>query len=117
MDSEKVRYLSREQRAHYLVKADERGLLCWAKNGERIDTTTEFKDSENGIVEIDDEEVDGVPPGDEAPLVRTNTDSSNTFSTPSASSVSSDLSGTERADRYINDKTGLRRSSSSHLKR
>src|SRR5271163_3342523 len=52
LDSEKVRYLTREQRANYLVKVDEEGLLRWAKNGEKIDTTTEFKDSDEGIVPL-----------------------------------------------------------------
>ncbi|KAK9425505.1 putative IQ domain-containing protein IQM6 [Seiridium unicorne] len=55
LDRERVRYLSREERQHYLVKVDAEGRLCWAKNGVRIDTTEQWKDSINGIVPIDDE--------------------------------------------------------------
>lgn len=55
LDRERVRYLSREERQHYLVKVDSEGRLCWAKNGIRIDTTEEWKDSINGIVPMDDQ--------------------------------------------------------------
>jgi len=107
LDSEKVRYLSREQRANYLVKVDDNGLLRWAKNDEKIDTTTEFKDSKTGIAKIDEEEADEVPPGEEGPpLERSSTDSSDSSV---ASSDSSAISGTERAGRYVNDETGLRK--------
>ena len=54
LDREQVRYLSREERLHYLVKVDGEGRLCWAKNGERIDTTDEWRDSIHGIVRRDD---------------------------------------------------------------
>lgn len=54
LDKEQVRYLSREERLQYLVKVDDEGRLCWAKNGERISTNVEFKDSVNGIVPKDD---------------------------------------------------------------
>lgn len=50
LDRECVRYLSREERMAYLVKVDSDGRLCWAKNGQRIDTTTEYADSKHGIV-------------------------------------------------------------------
>ena len=36
------------------VEIDDEGKLCWAKNGERISTTVEYKDSVNGIVPKDD---------------------------------------------------------------
>ncbi|KAL0636183.1 hypothetical protein Q9L58_004857 [Maublancomyces gigas] len=55
LDSECVRYLSREERQSYLVKIDHSGRLCWAKNGECIDTTTKYHDSPTGIVLIDSE--------------------------------------------------------------
>lgn len=55
LEREQVRYLSREERQHYLVKVDAEGRLCWAKNGARIDTTEQFKDSIHGIVPADDE--------------------------------------------------------------
>ncbi|KAG5980510.1 hypothetical protein E4U55_003949 [Claviceps digitariae] len=51
---EQVRYLSREERQYYLVRSDAEGRLCWAKNGARIDTTEQFKDSIHGIVPVDD---------------------------------------------------------------
>jgi len=54
LDRERVRYLNREERQHYLVKVDNDGRLVWAKNGVRIDTTEEWKDSIHGIVPADD---------------------------------------------------------------
>ncbi|KAJ6782178.1 hypothetical protein PWT90_03610 [Aphanocladium album] len=54
LEREQVRYLSREERQYYLVKVDADGRLCWAKNGARIDTTVQFKDSIHGIVPADD---------------------------------------------------------------
>ncbi|KAI9680085.1 MAG: hypothetical protein M1817_005101 [Caeruleum heppii] len=48
LEREQVRYLSREERQHYLVEVDKDGRLCWAKNGERIDTSVRFRDSVNG---------------------------------------------------------------------
>lgn len=54
LDREQVRYLSREERQHYLVQVDAEGRLCWAKNGKRIDTTEQWKDSIHGIVLVDD---------------------------------------------------------------
>ena len=54
LDREKVRYLSKEERQYYLVKADDAGRLCWVKNNARVDTTEKFKDSIHGIVPVDD---------------------------------------------------------------
>lgn len=54
LDREQVRYLSREERQHYLVKVDVEGRLVWAKNGMRIDTTENWKDSIHGVVPADD---------------------------------------------------------------
>ncbi|RYP85309.1 hypothetical protein DL770_005055 [Monosporascus sp. CRB-9-2] len=54
LDREQVRYLSREERQYYLVSVDGEGRLVWAKNGVRIDTTEEWKDSIYGIVPVDD---------------------------------------------------------------
>lgn len=54
LDRECVRYLNREERQHYLVKVDREGRLVWAKNGIRIDTTEEWKDSIHGIVPAHD---------------------------------------------------------------
>ena len=60
LEAEQVRYLSREERQNYLVKVDKEGCLCWAKNGERITTSTDYKDSVDGIVPINDQTQ---PPG------------------------------------------------------
>ena len=49
-----LRYLSKEERKKYLVIVDEEGLLCWAKNGERITTSPGFRDSMDGIVPVSD---------------------------------------------------------------
>ncbi|KPM45959.1 hypothetical protein AK830_g659 [Neonectria ditissima] len=54
LEREQVRYLSREERQHYLVDVDAEGRLCWAKNGKRIDTTEDYKDSIHGVVPSDD---------------------------------------------------------------
>lgn len=54
LDREQVRYLSRAERQYYLVQVDSQGRLCWTKNGARIDTTEQYKDSIHGIVPADD---------------------------------------------------------------
>ncbi|PHH75519.1 hypothetical protein CDD80_2316 [Ophiocordyceps camponoti-rufipedis] len=54
LEREQVRYLSREERQYYLVVVDVDGRLCWARNGDHIDTTERFKDSAHGIVPADD---------------------------------------------------------------
>lgn len=54
LDREQVRYLSREERQYYLVKVDVEGRLVWAKDGVRIDTTENWKDSIHGVVPLDD---------------------------------------------------------------
>ena len=61
LDKEQVRYLSREERMNYLVMVDEEGRLCWKRNGIRIDTTTEWRDSVNGIVPVEDEAPEFAP--------------------------------------------------------
>lgn len=38
----------------YLVKIDKEGRMCWVKNGERISTSMDYKDSVDGIVPKDD---------------------------------------------------------------
>ena len=51
LDTEQVRYLSREERLHYMVRIDADGLLRWVKNGELVWTKDElYKDSIQGIV-------------------------------------------------------------------
>jgi len=104
LDSEKVRYLTREQRANYLAKVDKKGLLRWAKNDKKIDTTIEFKDSEEGIVPVGDTDAEGVPPGEE-----TSGKPSSEYHDTSSTSSSSAVSGTERADKYVNDQSGIKK--------
>ena len=55
LDTECVRYLSREERQKYLVSIDNQGRFIWAKNGQPITSSPEFKDSIDGIVPVDDE--------------------------------------------------------------
>lgn len=66
LDREQVRYLSKEERLDYLVKIDNEGRLCWAKNGARIDTTEKYKDSIHGIVPDTDATVPWAPIKEEA---------------------------------------------------
>jgi len=47
-------------------KVDDKGLLRWAKNDEKLDDDT-VKDSEKGIAKIDDEEAHEVPLWEEGP--------------------------------------------------
>lgn len=54
LEKEQVRYLSREERMKYLVKIGKDGRLCWARDGTRISTTRDYKDSINGIVPVND---------------------------------------------------------------
>ena len=55
LEREKVRYLSREERMSYQVQIDKQGRLRWKRNGVRIDTTEEWRDSIHGIVPKEDE--------------------------------------------------------------
>jgi hypothetical protein len=54
LDTELVRYLSREERQKYLVHIDEMGRFVFSKNGIPVTTAPGFKDSINGIVRHDD---------------------------------------------------------------
>ncbi|KAK5112506.1 hypothetical protein LTR62_004263 [Meristemomyces frigidus] len=54
LDTEMVRYLSRDERRKYLVRIDSQGGFVWAKDGRLITTSMEWKDSINGIVPVDD---------------------------------------------------------------
>ncbi|PQE22590.1 IQ calmodulin-binding motif protein [Rutstroemia sp. NJR-2017a BVV2] len=86
LDRERVRYLSKEERLDYLVKIDSDGRLCWAKNGARIDTTSEYRDSIHGIVPVDD------PSPPYAPLDNEAAKSSSSLSSSSSSSSSESAS-------------------------
>lgn len=54
LDRDEVRYLSREERLRYLVKIDKQGRLRYAKNNQLVMTTTDFRDSLDGIVPVKD---------------------------------------------------------------
>nr|OQO15586.1 hypothetical protein B0A51_18625 [Rachicladosporium sp. CCFEE 5018] len=53
LDSEFVRYLSREERTKYLIRIDGEGRFVFDKNGELVTTSMEFRDSIDGIVSIE----------------------------------------------------------------
>ena len=94
LDSQQVRYLSREDRFNYLVEVDADGLLRWAKNNEKVWTKDElFKDSIKGIV----------PANDPTPAFKSNEPVSEDWSSssvdPSSSNASvSSSSSTSSAD-------------------
>jgi hypothetical protein len=92
LDRERVRYLSKEERMDYLVKIDKEGRLVWAKNGARIDTTEQYKDSIHGIVPADDQTPAYTPAGGEA--------ATGLQDHSSRSSSSSHRSSEDRADAY-----------------
>lgn len=104
LEREQVRYLSREERLNYLVKFDKEGRLCWAKNGERINTTTEYKDSVNGIVPVDDDTPAYGPNGQllhdgQSKNFRHSRSSSISSSSSSSSGEHSDVEG----EHYVNE--------------
>ncbi|KAL9018991.1 MAG: hypothetical protein Q9185_003733 [Variospora sp. 1 TL-2023] len=55
LDSMRVRYLGREERVNYAVEVDGQGKLCWKRNGLRVHTTEQWRDSVKGIVRVEDE--------------------------------------------------------------
>ncbi|KAL8708293.1 MAG: hypothetical protein Q9220_006768 [cf. Caloplaca sp. 1 TL-2023] len=55
LDNMKVRYLGREERINYAVEVDPKGKLCWKRNGVRLNTNEEWRDSIKGIVRIEDD--------------------------------------------------------------
>ncbi|GAB1517463.1 hypothetical protein RhiXN_01813 [Rhizoctonia solani] len=62
LENERIVYLSREQRANYLVRIDDQGLLRWARNNELVDTrSNRWKDAGDGrgIVPLTAEEMRG----------------------------------------------------------
>ncbi|KAI1605551.1 hypothetical protein PtrCC142_002263 [Pyrenophora tritici-repentis] len=103
LDTERVRYLSREERLNYLVTIDHEGRLCWAKNGNRINTTLEYKDSINSIVPVDDD----TPAY--GPKAKLHSGQSKTFrrssmiSLSSSSSISESDAEAEEAEHYVNE--------------
>ncbi|KAJ4296263.1 hypothetical protein N0V90_006308 [Kalmusia sp. IMI 367209] len=107
LEKEQVRYLSREERMQYLVKVDNEGRLCWAKNGERISTTIEYKDSVNGIVPKDDSTPAYAPAGklDNGPNRPRSASSS--CSSSSSSVEHSDVEGEHYVNHELQQSKGL----------
>ncbi|KAJ4319418.1 hypothetical protein N0V94_003922 [Neodidymelliopsis sp. IMI 364377] len=108
LEKEQVRYLSREERLNYMVTIDNEGRLCWAKNGERINTTTEYKDSVNGIVPVDDATPAYGPNGQllhdgQSKNFRHSRRSSSISSSPSSSSSSSAEHSDVEGEHYVNE--------------
>ena len=104
LEKEQVRYLSREERLNYMVQIDNEGRLCWAKNGERINTTTEYKDSVNGIVPVEDDTPAYGPNGQllhdgQTKNFRQSRSSSLSSSSSSSSAEHSDVEG----EHYVNE--------------
>ncbi|KAL9113343.1 MAG: hypothetical protein Q9227_002384 [Pyrenula ochraceoflavens] len=96
LDTEQVRYLSKEERMKYLVTVDAEGRLCWAKNGQRITTSDLlYHDSIQGIVEK----------GDPTPTFKSNTSPTSDSSEDSSdSSEELDSSAEEiEASHYVNE--------------
>ena len=95
LDREQVRYLSREERLDYLAPVDKEGRLCWKRNGQRIDTSTNWKDSVHGIVPVGDTAPGYSPATAEAAR---SSDSSGEDSSDEDDSGGADA----RKDRYVN---------------
>lgn len=98
LDREQVRYLSREERINYLTTVDKEGRICWKRNGIRIDTSVEWKDSIHGIVPVEDSTPGYTPAAAEAAPSTPHGDSSGDDDNTS----DSDESGARR-DRYVNN--------------
>lgn len=90
-----MRYLSREERLHYLATVDKEGKLCWKRNGERINTSVKWKDSVHGIVPVGDTTPGYTPASAEAAR---SSDSSGDDSSDEGHSSGADA----RKDRYVN---------------
>ncbi|OLL23221.1 IQ domain-containing protein IQM5 [Neolecta irregularis DAH-3] len=88
LDSEQIRYLTKEERLSYLV-CIQNGLLLWAKNDEKITTSTCYKDSKQGIVHQDVPDLEN----DDSHLL--------SLSLSSTTSSGSDI----REDRYVDSRS------------
>lgn len=101
LEKEQVRYLTREERMQYQVQTDKEGRFCWAKNGERITTSTDFKDSVDGIVPKDDSTPAYKPGG------RIGSLSSSSSSSSSDSGEHSDIEGAHYVNEDLDNAKGL----------
>ncbi|UKZ75311.1 hypothetical protein TrVFT333_002989 [Trichoderma virens FT-333] len=98
LERDQVRYLSREERQLYLATVDDQGRLCWAKNGEPIDTSEKYRDSMYGIVPIDDPAPPYRPMLDPNPYA----DSASGLTSSTSTSYAESNPEQHRADKYIN---------------
>jgi hypothetical protein len=111
LEKEQVRYLSREERMKYLVMIDDEGRLCYAKNGERISTTPEYKDSLEGIVPKDDT-TPAYGPGGKLSVGESKRASSSSFGSSSSDSTAhneehSDIEGEHYVNQDLEQAKGL----------
>jgi hypothetical protein len=104
LDSEQVRYLSREERQQYLVKVDSEGRLCWAKNGERLTTSIEYKDSVDGVVPSEShvKTWSSTHANERHPSSSLGSSSRSSSSSHSFQSVLSDSSAQAKGEHYVN---------------
>lgn len=114
LEKEQVRYLSREERLNYMVTIDDEGRLCWAKNGERINTTTDYKDSVNGIVPVDDDTPAYGPNGQllhdgQSKNFRHSRSSSVSSSSSSSSAEHSDVEGEHYVNQDLDKAKGIKK--------
>lgn len=100
LEREQVRYLSREERLNYLVVVDKEGRLCWKRNGQRIDTTVEWKDSPHGIVPVGDTST--TPEHAQQQAAAAEAAPSGRLPSEDGNNTNSSSSADERRDRYVN---------------
>ncbi|KAL7949694.1 IQ calmodulin-binding motif protein [Trichoderma barbatum] len=108
LERDQVRYLSREERQLYLATVDEQGRICWAKNGEPIDTSEKYRDSVYGIVPVDDPAPPYRPTLDPNPYA----DSASGLTASTSNSYAESNPEQHRADKHINpppDQSELKR--------
>ncbi|KAL6852022.1 IQ calmodulin-binding motif protein [Trichoderma novae-zelandiae] len=90
LERDQVRYLSREERQYYLATVDDQGRLCWAKNGEPIDTSDKYRDSIYGIVPVDDPAPPYRPAIEPNPYADSSSSSSASYADPNQESHRAD---------------------------
>lgn len=103
LDTELVRYLSREERQNYLVKIDDMGRFIFSKNGLPVTTAPEYRDSINGIVHFDDPTPTWreVTTGQKDPPIHAEDSDSDAASLSSMSSIGTGKQ--EDSSKYTND--------------
>lgn len=109
LDRDQVRYLSREERLQYLVKIDEQGHLRWAKNGEPVNTTDDFKDSILGIVPASDTTTPAFREDTRYPGKHPVAGAALGHESSSSSGEDSDLDGAHYVNEELQDAKGLKK--------